>query len=142
MKYISQVKFVKKKEENHSNEISFNFFFFLFLKRGIVHRDLAARNLLVTEVEGSYIVKVSFCLKAMIIVFRFSFFLLKKLSQQISDLGMSREIGGDVYSSSDNNFPVKWSPPEVINHRQYSTKSDVWSYMVNNPQNVPFCSLS
>jgi len=75
-------------------------------QRNIVHRDLAARNLLVTEVEGSYIVK-------------------------ISDLGLSREIENDVYNAKDNSFPVKWSPPEVILHRQFTSKSDVWSYSIS-----------
>jgi len=72
--------------------------------RNIVHRDLAARNLLVTEVDGRYIIK-------------------------IADFGLSREVHG-VFKSAQAHIPVKWSPPEVIQSNQYSTKSDIWSFAV------------
>ena len=36
----------------------------------------------------------------------------------------------DLYKASDSTFPVKWSPPEVILLRQFTSKSDVWSYGV------------
>ncbi|XP_029938322.1 tyrosine-protein kinase Tec isoform X2 [Salarias fasciatus] len=68
-----------------------------------IHRDLAARNCLVND---SLVVKVS-------------------------DFGMTRYVLDDQYtSSSGTKFPVKWSPPEVLNFRKYSSKSDVWSYGV------------
>eukprot|EP01117_Protostelium_nocturnum_P006517 TRINITY_DN2349_c0_g1_i1.p1 TRINITY_DN2349_c0_g1~~TRINITY_DN2349_c0_g1_i1.p1 ORF type:complete len:731 (+),score=292.86 TRINITY_DN2349_c0_g1_i1:338-2530(+) len=70
----------------------------------IVHRDLAARNLLVTEVDGKFIIK-------------------------IADFGLSREVN-TVYNAKGEHFPVKWSPPEVIQKNQYSSKSDVWSFGV------------
>jgi len=73
--------------------------------QNIVHRDLAARNLLVTQSDGRFTVK-------------------------IADLGLSRQVENDVYHASDKSFPVKWSPPEVIEHRQFTTKSDVWSFGV------------
>jgi serine/threonine protein kinase len=29
---------------------------------------------------------------------------------------------------SDTSFPLRWSSPEVLLYRKYSSKSDVWSY--------------
>jgi len=58
---------------------------------------------LVTETDGRYVVK-------------------------IADLGLSREVQDNLYESSDDTFPVKWSPPEVIKYRQFSSASDVWSF--------------
>jgi len=73
--------------------------------KNIIHRDLGARNLLVSEADGRYIIK-------------------------LADLGLSREVKDDLYEATDNTFPVKWSPPEVITRRQYTSKSDVWSFGV------------
>nr|XP_057923366.1 tyrosine-protein kinase Tec isoform X2 [Doryrhamphus excisus] len=68
-----------------------------------IHRDLGARNCLVND---SLVVKVS-------------------------DFGMARYVLDDQYtSSSGSKFPVKWSPPEVLNFCRHSSKSDVWSYGV------------
>ncbi len=36
----------------------------------------------------------------------------------------------DVYNASEATFPVRWSPPEVLTNRQFSTKSDVWSFAI------------
>jgi len=75
-------------------------------QKSIVHRDLGARNLLVSESDGRFIVK-------------------------LADLGLSRDIVNDVYEATDDStFPVKWSPPEVIIRRQYTAKSDVFSFGV------------
>ncbi|KAK6493592.1 tyrosine-protein kinase Tec-like isoform X1 [Huso huso] len=72
-------------------------------KHGFIHRDLAARNCLVND---SQVVKVS-------------------------DFGMTRYVLDDQYTSSSGvKFPVKWSPPEVLNFCKYSSKSDVWSFGV------------
>jgi len=74
--------------------------------KSVIHRDLGARNLLVTKSEEKYVVK-------------------------IADLGLSRISNNEnEYVSTANKFPVKWSPPEVIRYRQFSTKSDVWSFGV------------
>ena len=32
------------------------------------------------------------------------------------------------YNSRGGMIPVKWTAPEVILYRKYTTKSDVWSY--------------
>ena len=42
---------------------------------------------------------------------------------------MSRDLQNETYYRSHGGmFPVKWSAPEAIQYRKYSTKSDVWSY--------------
>ena len=70
--------------------------------RRLVHRDLASRNCLV---ESNELVK-------------------------ISDFGMSRilDVGEDQYISSGGKIPIRWMPLESIFYKQYSHKSDVWSY--------------
>jgi serine/threonine protein kinase len=69
-----------------------------------VHRDLALRNLLVTSKEGKYVVKVA-------------------------DLGLSRSTSEKgFYQSQDAVFPVKWTAPESIQYRKFTSKSDVWSF--------------
>ena len=72
--------------------------------RRLIHRDLASRNCLVASNE-----------------------LVK-----ISDFGMSRilDVGEDQYISSGGKIPVRWMPMESIFYKEYSHKSDVWSYGV------------
>ncbi|PRP82834.1 hypothetical protein PROFUN_04697 [Planoprotostelium fungivorum] len=69
----------------------------------IVHRDLALRNILL----GS------------------------DLTAKVCDFGMSRttqeESGGKTQSTTG---PLKWMSPESIRFREYSVKSDVWSFGV------------
>ncbi len=48
---------------------------------------------------------------------------------QISDFGMSRELDSDnYYVSHGEKVPVKWTAPEALRQKKYSTASDVWSY--------------
>ena len=48
---------------------------------------------------------------------------------QIGDFGMSRElIEEDSFIARGGKIPVKWTAPEAIHCRRYSTASDVWSY--------------
>lgn len=70
---------------------------------GILHRDLSARNILVGEEGGIYTAK-------------------------ISDFGLSRKVKDDFYSSTAIELPVKWTAPESLEYRTYTSKSDVWSY--------------
>ena len=49
---------------------------------------------------------------------------------QISDFGMTREVESEMYYmlSKGTVIPVKWTAPEAILFRKYTTKSDIWSY--------------
>ena len=48
---------------------------------------------------------------------------------QIADFGMSRDLhDADYYVSSGGKIPLKWTAPEAIHYKKYSTASDVWSY--------------
>ncbi|XP_061668975.1 ephrin type-A receptor 7 isoform X5 [Syngnathoides biaculeatus] len=70
---------------------------------GYVHRDLGARNILVNS----------------------------NLVCKVSDFGLSRIINNDleaVYSKSDRKIPVRWTAPEAIQFRKFTSASDVWSY--------------
>lgn len=71
-------------------------------KNGIVHRDLAARNVLIT----------------------------KDWTAKISDFGMSRLIGNsdNKGTTASNIGPVRWMAPEAIRTKEYSAKTDVWSF--------------
>lgn len=90
--------------------------------RKLVHRDLAARNVLVGEIiSGIPIVKVA-------------------------DFGLARKLMEDIYEAQEGTkCPIKCSTiaffsriirfylgtaPEAINLRNYTVKSDVWSYGV------------
>ena len=42
---------------------------------------------------------------------------------------MSRDLfDEDYYLSHGGQIPVKWTAPEAIKFKKYSTASDVWSY--------------
>ena len=42
---------------------------------------------------------------------------------------MSRDMEEDTYyKSKGGQIPVRWTAPEAILYRKYTTKSDVWSY--------------
>ena len=48
---------------------------------------------------------------------------------QVADFGMSRNLADETYYVSHGGvIPVKWTAPEAINYKKYSTASDVWSY--------------
>ena len=51
------------------------------------------------------------------------------ISSQVADFGMSRDLADEnYYVSHGGMIPVKWTAPEAINYKKYSTASDVWSY--------------
>lgn len=42
---------------------------------------------------------------------------------------MSRDLQDtDYYVSSGGKIPLKWTAPEAIHYKRYSTASDVWSF--------------
>lgn len=73
---------------------------------GYVHRDLAARNILVNEI----------------------------LVCKVADFGLSREVDIDTtdgaYTTKGGKIPVRWTAPEAIAFRKFTSASDVWSYGV------------
>ncbi|KAG9482725.1 hypothetical protein GDO78_011395 [Eleutherodactylus coqui] len=68
-----------------------------------VHRDLAARNILVNS----------------------------QLVCKVSDFGLSRVLEDDpeaTYTTSGGKIPIRWTAPEAISYRKFTSASDVWSY--------------
>ena len=51
------------------------------------------------------------------------------LYSQVADFGMSRDLEDEsYYVSQGGKIPVKWTAPEAIHYKKYSTASDVWAY--------------
>uniref|UniRef100_A0A8C4EHJ8 receptor protein-tyrosine kinase n=1 Tax=Dicentrarchus labrax TaxID=13489 RepID=A0A8C4EHJ8_DICLA len=68
-----------------------------------VHRDLAARNILVNNT----------------------------LECKVSDFGLSRVLEDDpegTYTTSGGKIPIRWTAPEAIAYRKFTSASDVWSF--------------
>uniref|UniRef100_A0AAY4B6R1 receptor protein-tyrosine kinase n=1 Tax=Denticeps clupeoides TaxID=299321 RepID=A0AAY4B6R1_9TELE len=68
-----------------------------------VHRDLAARNILVNI----------------------------NLECKVSDFGLSRVLEDDpegTYTTSGGKIPIRWTAPEAIAYRKFTSASDVWSF--------------
>ena len=58
-----------------------------------------------------------------------SYFSVSLLWSKIADFGMSHDMDEDYYYKPKGGMiPVKWTAPEAILYRKYTTKSDVWSY--------------
>uniref|UniRef100_UPI0035902FFF ephrin type-B receptor 2-like isoform X4 n=1 Tax=Myxine glutinosa TaxID=7769 RepID=UPI0035902FFF len=70
-----------------------------------VHRDLAARNILV---NNNLVCKVS------------DFGLSRFLERDLADPTYTSGMGGKI--------PIRWTAPEAIQYRKFTTASDVWSY--------------
>jgi hypothetical protein len=71
-------------------------------RENIIHRDLAARNILIDDND----------------------------SVRITDFGLARFVQKSVANTNSNIGAVAWMSPEAVTKRQYSQKSDVWSFGV------------
>jgi hypothetical protein len=71
-------------------------------REGLIHKDLAARNVLLAAGDVAL----------------------------VADFGLSRLMNerGSVYDSGV--CSIKWSAPEAVTHKRFSTASDVWSFGV------------
>nr|XP_008117005.1 PREDICTED: ephrin type-A receptor 5 isoform X5 [Anolis carolinensis] len=70
---------------------------------GYVHRDLAARNILINS----------------------------NLVCKVSDFGLSRILEDDpeaAYTTRGGKIPIRWTAPEAIAFRKFTSASDAWSY--------------
>ncbi|MBN3306939.1 EPHB4 protein, partial [Amia calva] len=72
---------------------------------GFVHRDLAARNILV---NSNLVCKVS------------DFGLSRSLQESSADPTYTSTLGGKI--------PIRWTAPEAIAFRKFTSASDAWSY--------------
>ena len=70
------------------------------------------------------------CMPAVYTVCYYSVFaFLYHVSNQIADFGLSRDLADEnYYVSKGGAIPVKWTAPEAVLYKKYSTASDVWSY--------------
>ena len=59
-----------------------------------------------------------------------AFLTLLVLFHQVADFGMSRDLADENYyiSQGRDKIPVKWTAPEAIHYKKYSSASDVWAY--------------
>jgi serine/threonine protein kinase len=70
-------------------------------RKAFIHRDLAVRNVMLD----------------------------KKLTCKIGDFGLSRDLAeSQYYMTHGGRIPIRWTAPEAVMYRKYSTASDVWSY--------------
>ena len=64
-----------------------------------------------------------------LIIYRSKFFTSFCSPEQVADFGMSRDLEANYYYKAKGGMiPVKWTAPEAILYKKYTTKSDVWSY--------------
>ena len=62
---------------------------------------------------------------------KYGYSYLKCFFYKIADFGMSRVLQDtDYYVSRGGKIPVKWTAPEALHYKKYSTASDVWSFGV------------
>ncbi len=49
---------------------------------------------------------------------------------QVGDFGLSRDLNQEEFyvAGRGGKIPVKWTAPEALQYRLYSSASDVWSY--------------
>ena len=48
---------------------------------------------------------------------------------KIADFGLAKILqGGRLMVDRESQFPIKWTAPEAATKKEYTTKSDVWSF--------------
>ena len=49
---------------------------------------------------------------------------------KVADFGLSRDLANENFyvSQGKDKIPVKWTAPEALHYKKYSTASDVWGY--------------
>ena len=48
---------------------------------------------------------------------------------KIADFGLAKILqGGRLLVDRESQFPIKWTAPEAATKKEYTTKSDVWSF--------------
>ncbi|XP_037538226.1 ephrin type-A receptor 4-A [Nematolebias whitei] len=77
-----------------------------------VHRDLAARNILV---NSNLVCKVSD-------------FGLSRILEDDPEAAYTTREATSSYLSPGGKIPIRWTAPEAIAYRKFTTASDVWSY--------------
>ena len=99
-------------------------------RRGFVHRDLAARNILLAANSQCKVMDPSLSLSLSLALSSFYTVLQFISNFQIADFGMSRDIEDEGYyiARRGTAIPIKWTAPEALKYRKYSSASDVWSY--------------
>ena len=70
-------------------------------ERNYIHRDLAARNVLVSEDHKC----------------------------KVDSISMARILSDNVYEAyTGAKFPIRWTAPEAVSNKHFTTKSDMWSF--------------
>ena len=98
-------------------------------KNGFIHRDLAARNVMLT-VDSKC--KVGICAALVLTMVTFAhrcliaYSFVSLIALQLADFDMSHDMDEDYYyKPKGGRIPVKWTAPEAILYKKYTTKSDV-----------------
>ena len=101
-------------------------------KKGFIHRDLAARNVMLTADTKC---KVGICATLVLTMVKsahrclIAYSFVSLFALQLVDFGMSHDMDEDYYYKPKGGMiPVKWTAPEAVLYKKYTTKSDVWSY--------------
>eukprot|EP00656_Telonema_subtile_P051861 TRINITY_DN707_c0_g1_i1.p1 TRINITY_DN707_c0_g1~~TRINITY_DN707_c0_g1_i1.p1 ORF type:complete len:699 (+),score=142.19 TRINITY_DN707_c0_g1_i1:88-2184(+) len=77
------------------------------VEHGVIHRDLATRNVLVFDFHPTE---------------------WDRVKVKLTDYGLTKE--GQYYYGGTGGIPMRWVPPETIEKRRWSEKSDVWAFGV------------
>ena len=93
--------------------------------KSFVHRDIAARNILLDKELNC---KVRLYGGMNLVAYHFTHKL--QSSVKLSGFGMTGDLSEEEYYTIrvGRRLCIKWTAPEVLFYKKYSTSSDVWSY--------------